>query len=101
MLVHGDRDDTVAPVSAACIAEQWGLEPGRDATASGDHVAGGRAYTRCRHAAARGEADAELWFIHGAGHARAGGSAEGSSTDPQGPDMSAELVRFFESHPRP
>ncbi|MEM5371277.1 poly(3-hydroxyalkanoate) depolymerase, partial [Paraburkholderia azotifigens] len=59
----------------------------------------GRACTVSQLVSADG-IDAELWIIHGASHAWAGGNAAGSYTDPVGPDASAEMLRFFLEHPQ-
>ena len=55
-------------------------------------------YTQRVFVDARGVERAEQWTIHGAGHAWSGGSAQGSYTDPRGPNASAEMLRFFLEH---
>lgn len=106
---HGDSDQTVDAVNADCILDHWGQaasnehkanvrKPARQATIQRGQVPGGHAYTRYLYT---GDGSAmEQWVIHGAGHAWSGGSPDGSYTDPQGPDASAELTRFFNEHPK-
>jgi poly(3-hydroxybutyrate) depolymerase len=100
---HGDKDSTVHPsngqhVIAQSRTREWDAlravsHPGR--------VPGGHAYTRTDHHDSAGRVVLELWEIHGAGHAWSGGKAEGSYTDPLGPDASREMLRFFLKHPAP
>ncbi|SAL60242.1 PHB depolymerase family esterase [Caballeronia arvi] len=92
IVFHGDADATVHPANASELVQ------GFTERASSGH-AGARKHT-VRHMTSRAGVDAELWTIHGAPHAWAGGSSSGSYTDPSGPDASAEMVRFFLAHSR-
>jgi poly(hydroxyalkanoate) depolymerase family esterase len=95
IIFHGDADKTVHPANAHKIAGAR-RKLGRKITVHGrSPVPGGRAYTRTVGHSEDGAAAVEQWTIKGAGHAWAGGSADGSYTDPKGPDASAEMLRFF------
>ena len=97
IVFQGDRDKTVAPSNADTLVKQAIGEAA--VLAPETHVSEGegtgRGYTRSTYTTARGDVVVEFWQIHGAGHAWSGGSADGTYTDPQGPDASAEMVRFF------
>lgn len=110
IVFHGDGDTTVAPVNADCLLDQWlrGAIDGqesvqravRDVKVERGQVANGHAYTRSIYHDSSGRAIMEKWIVHQAGHAWSGGSPSGSYTDQEGPDASAEMVRFFTEHPR-
>jgi poly(hydroxyalkanoate) depolymerase family esterase len=98
IVFHGDADATVHIVNATRLVSSFDARP--DAGSEGRRVdAGRRACTVSRLVSSDG-IDAELWTIHGAQHAWAGGNPQGSYTDPTGPDASAEMLRFFLEHPQ-
>jgi poly(hydroxyalkanoate) depolymerase family esterase len=99
IVFHGDADPTVDHMNADCLvraalptAEGWQILTTRD------RVPGGYEYTRRVYSHRDGSPLVEQWTIHQAGHAWSGGSLHGTYTDPQGPDASAQLVRFFAQH---
>jgi poly(hydroxyalkanoate) depolymerase family esterase len=93
ILFHGDRDNTVNPRNADAVAAQLTQE-GPEHTEEGT-APGGLTYTRKIRQGAGGRPLLEQWTVHGAGHAWSGGSADGSYTEPKGPDASSEMLRFF------
>ena len=108
IVFHGDSDRTVHLQNAEQLIRysynSAGLEtnggtPPSPSVLQG-RAAGGKAYTRVNYQDAQGQTVVEQWTVHGAGHAWSGGSRNGSYTDPDGPDASREMVRFFREHPR-
>jgi poly(hydroxyalkanoate) depolymerase family esterase len=101
IVFHGDRDHTVAAANGDAIVAQQARVAGaaaRPPTSERGVVRGGHRFLRTTYADASGQVVLEDWRVHGAGHAWMGGSADGSYTDPNGPDASAEMVRFFLQH---
>jgi len=97
IIFHGDRDATVHPSNGAQVASQCVNRDDKsiDVVVQRGQVPGGRAYTCTVHRDAAGRVVLEHWEVHGAGHAWFGGSARGSYTDPNAPDASREMMRFF------
>jgi poly(3-hydroxybutyrate) depolymerase len=93
IVFHGDADHTVAASNGRAIVRDASV--GADITVETGEASGGRSYTRKIFADAAGRPRGEHWLVHGTGHAWSGGSAQGSYTDPAGPDASAEMIRFF------
>ncbi|UGQ45873.1 extracellular catalytic domain type 1 short-chain-length polyhydroxyalkanoate depolymerase [Massilia endophytica] len=101
IVMHGDRDATVHPANgqhivAAAAASHSGSAP----VSQTGKAPGGRRYTRSRYQDGNGQVIAEHWVLHGAGHAWAGGSADGTYTDCAGPDASRAMLQFFGLLPR-
>ena len=103
IVFHGDQDTTVAPINAhKLIAARLAADSiaDRDQPETTRGISGHR-YTRTVHHNLDNLPVAECWIVHGGGHAWYGGSPLGSYTDSQGPDASAEMIRFFRLHSSP
>jgi len=103
IVFHGDSDTIVAPVNGEkIVASRLQTAAVRGAALSGPTTthggAGGRRFTRNVYSGAGDRVMIEQWTIHGGGHAWFGGSTLGSYTDPNGPDASTEMLRFFLDH---
>ena len=96
IVFHGSADGTVHPSNGDRIVRQ-ALEgsSGQSLQTEDTGSVGGRSYRRITTATPDGRAAVEHWIVEGMGHAWSGGQAAGSYTDPQGPDASAEMIRFF------
>jgi poly(3-hydroxybutyrate) depolymerase len=97
IVIHGDRDTTVAPVNADKLVASrlaTGDVTGQEGPTT-MHSDSGRSYTRTVHHDPGGVGVAESLIVHGGEHAWYGGSPVGSYTDSEGPDSSAEMIRFF------
>jgi poly(hydroxyalkanoate) depolymerase family esterase len=97
IVIHGDRDTTVAPINADKLIGSR-LAVGDTTSQDGPVTTSGhssRACTRTVYGNRAGTAVVESLIVHGGGHAWYGGSPSGSYTDVQGPDASTEMLRFF------
>jgi poly(3-hydroxybutyrate) depolymerase len=92
IVFHGDADATVHQRNGQLLTPR---HLAADSTAVPPAQTSGRPATRSLYRDAQGQVVVEHWQVHGAGHAWSGGSAQGSYTDPKGPDASAEMLRFF------
>ena len=101
IVIHGMADATVHPRNGdAVVAQTLQALGGLKRAESTGRSAGGRSYRQTQYSDQNGRSMCEHWEINGAGHAWAGGHAEGSFTDPSGPSASKEMLRFFLQHAR-
>ncbi|MEQ5870203.1 PHB depolymerase family esterase [Sagittula sp. NFXS13] len=96
IVFHGDADATVHPSNGEKIVRQ-ALQggPGQSLQTESAGTMGGRSYRRCTTLDADGTETVDHWIVEGLGHAWSGGQSAGSYADPNGPDASAEMIRFF------
>ncbi|GGH53525.1 PHB depolymerase family esterase [Frigidibacter albus] len=96
IIFHGSADATVHPSNGEKIARH-ALDRGpRQSLQTEDKgMVGGRSFRRSTTLAEGGTELVEHWIVEGMGHAWSGGQPGGSYTDAQGPDASAEMIRFF------
>ena len=108
IVFHGDRDSVVAPINAdrliaSSVAATSGFDGARPTAADHDRRRRqpGHSHNRRIYRDVDGRVVAEQWIVQGGSHAWFGGSSVGSYTDAQGPDASAEMLRFFLEHTSP
>ncbi|UCU99284.1 alpha/beta hydrolase family esterase [Acidovorax radicis] len=112
IVFHGDADTTVhahngeqliEATLAALAAAAGGARETVEAVHTGQSP-GGKGYTCTVYSTAAGASPAnapheqvvaEHWVLHGAGHAWAGGHADGSHTDPGGVGATHAMLQFF------
>jgi poly(hydroxyalkanoate) depolymerase family esterase len=100
IVFHGDEDTIVHLSNGVAIHEgAAGQSPRVEAQQTTTQPSPGhRGFTRSVKYGSSGVTARELWIVHGAGHAWAGGSSAQSDTDASGPDASSEMLRFFLQH---
>jgi poly(3-hydroxybutyrate) depolymerase len=99
IVFHGLADATVHPKNGlAVISQALHAMPHRTPTVRRGHLDGKRPCRMTAYLDPAGCSQVEHWEIEGAGHAWAGGKSAGSYTDPDGPDASRHIMRFFLQH---
>lgn len=100
IVFHGSADSTVHPVNGDRIkADTLAAGPEQTMIDNTKGKSGTRSFVKETTALPDGRVLSEHWVIDGLGHAWSGGKPGGSYADPQGPDASAEMVRFFLDQP--
>jgi poly(hydroxyalkanoate) depolymerase family esterase len=110
IVFHGTHDRIAALANGDQVVQQW-MQTNRLAshglydadfknptTTTSGQVPGGRSYTVYTWKDNKGNEVQKYWKIHGLGHAWSGGNPSVRYTDPQGPNASEAMYRFFMKH---
>jgi poly(hydroxyalkanoate) depolymerase family esterase len=100
IVFHGDQDSTVHPSNGSKVITRANGDAQLRAATARKTADSGHHYSHTVRHDAEGRSIIELWELHGAGHAWSGGSPAGSFTNPNGPDATQEMLRFFLDHRR-
>jgi poly(3-hydroxybutyrate) depolymerase len=95
IVFQGSADRIVHPSNADRIVAQVAADAPSDHSRQEHVLTNGRSHSRTVITDADGASVLEYWLIEGGGHAWSGGHPSGSYTDANGPNASAEMVRFF------
>jgi poly(hydroxyalkanoate) depolymerase family esterase len=96
IVFHGTADTTVHPSNGRrIVADAVAGGPRQTIETEAKGETAGRRFTREISRDVDGRTYLESWTVEGLGHAWSGGQSGGSYTDIQGPDASAEMIRFF------
>ena len=102
IVFHGDRDVTVHPSNGEQVATETAAvnadKSSRQSPAVESRTGeapGGYGYTCTLFKDDNERIVVEYWLVHGAAHAWFGGDPRGSFADPNGPDATSEMMRFF------
>ncbi|AKU95190.1 Poly(3-hydroxybutyrate) depolymerase [Labilithrix luteola] len=104
LVINGTSDGVVAPINGDQVTQQWRktnelvLGDGSIADPTSDTGMAGYTFTRYLHHEKKNNAVVvEQIVVDGLGHAWPGGLANGSYSDPKGPDASRTLWDFFKA----
>ena len=95
MTVHPRNGEQVATETAAGNADASPRESPAAVERQTGEAPGGYSYTCTLFKDDNERIVVEHWLVHGAAHAWFGGDPRGSFTDPDGPDATSEMMRFF------
>ncbi len=97
--VHPDNSDFIADAALAALkASGLSLAKSKSKIESSSTPGNPEHAERTMYSNASGTPFVESWIIKAGPHAWSGGSAQGSYTDPDGPDASAAMLAFFLRH---